>query len=47
MMLGHCNPAYERTERAWRNLLSQAGYVIRAICSSSGAAESVIEAEVL
>jgi hypothetical protein len=47
MMLGHCDPAYERTERAWRNLLSQAGYVIRAICSSSGAAESVIEAEVL
>lgn len=47
MMLAHCNPAYERTEGAWRDLLSQAGYVIRGIFGSDGAAESVIEAEIV
>lgn len=47
MMLAHCDPAYERTERAWRNLLGQAGYVVRGIYGSAGAAESVIEAEAL
>jgi hypothetical protein len=47
MMLAHCDPAYERTERAWRDLLGQAGYVIRGIYSSKGAAESVIEAEIV
>lgn len=47
MMLAHCDPAYERTERAWRALLGQAGYVVRDIFSSEDAAESVIEAEIL
>lgn len=47
MMLAHCDPAYERTERAWRELLGQAGYVVREIFSSANAAESVIEAEIL
>ena len=47
MMLAHCDPAYERTERAWRDLLGKAGYVVRGIFGSTGAAESVIEAEVL
>jgi hypothetical protein len=44
--LAHCDPAYERTERAWRDLLSQAGYVVTGIFGSTGAAESVIEAEI-
>jgi hypothetical protein len=47
MMLAHCDPAYERTEKAWRDLLGQAGYVVTGIFSNAGAAESVIEAEVL
>lgn len=47
MMLAHADPAYERTERAWRDLLGKAGYVVRTIYSSNGAAESVIETEVV
>jgi hypothetical protein len=47
MMLAHCDPAYERTERAWRDLLDQAGFVVRGIYGSTGAAESVIEAEIM
>lgn len=46
MMLAHCDPAYERTERAWRDLLDRAGYVVLGVYGSHGAAESVIEAEV-
>jgi hypothetical protein len=46
MMLAHCDPAYERTERAWRDLLGQAGYVVTGIFSNAGAAESLIEAEI-
>ena len=37
----------ERTESAWRHLLGRAGYVVKGIYGSKGAAESVIEAEVL
>lgn len=47
MMLAHCDPAHERTESAWRHLLGRAGYVVKGIYGSKGAAESVIEAEVL
>lgn len=46
MMLAHCDPAHERTERAWRELLGKAGYVVKGIVRSAGAAESVIEAEI-
>ncbi|KAF2771887.1 putative hydroxyindole O-methyltransferase, partial [Teratosphaeria nubilosa] len=46
MMLGHCNPAYERTEAAWRGLLERGGLKIVRIFSAPGAAESVIEAKV-
>ena len=46
MMLAHCDPAYERTEKAWRDLLGQAGYVVTGIFGNAGAAESVIEAEI-
>lgn len=45
MMLAHCDPAYERTEGAWKSLLGKAGYVVRGIYGSEEAAESVIEAE--
>ena len=47
MMLAHCDPAHERTETAWRALLGKAGFVVNAIYSGEGAAESVIEAEVV
>jgi len=47
MMLAHADPAYERTEGAWRDLLGRAGYVVQGIYGSKGAAESVIEAESL
>lgn len=47
MMLSHCDPAYERTERAWTELLHRAGYVVRSIFGNVGAAESIIEAEVI
>ena len=45
MMLGHLDPAYERTESAWRQLIESAGYKVVGIFSVTGAAESVIEAE--
>jgi hypothetical protein len=47
MMLAHCDPAYERTEQAWRDLLDQAGFVFRGIYGITGAVESVIEAEIV
>ena len=47
MMLAHCDPAYERTEGAWRDLLGQAGYMVTGIFGHAGAAESVIEAEIV
>jgi len=47
MMLAHCDPAYERTEGAWRDLLGQAGYMVTGIFGHAGAAERVIEAEIV
>lgn len=46
MMLGHLNPAHERTESAWRQLIESAGYKVVDIVRVAGAAESVIEAEI-
>jgi hypothetical protein len=47
MMLAHCDPAYERTESAWRKIIEGAGYKVVAIFNTPGAAESVIEAEIV